>query len=947
MLIVPKAARVTTGILFGVFLTLAAQVQMVNEQLPLDGSISGNVWQEIPEQTDFRCLQASGKERPSAQTGFKVAADWDNLYINILCHESQMEKLRRSADLSKLWGSDTVEIFLSPTGQPDEFYQFAVSAGNLRFSMFYGEAGAIRPDPYQPFWESKIFYEKDYWLVQLRIPFSAFYMTRNAKWKTEWLVNIARSRVPTRERSTWSPLKSGFLEPHGFRRIKGFPIRNPVQDVVVSKVDPTIRNYINGIYSGPLQLTIEAHSAATGNYELRVEEPDGQSSMHAIRLNVGLNQVVLPNVEYLKKAEGKTNLKLTFKSAKDGTVFGRYYPIDIVYQPLRIELTAPGYKRSFYPGQDYSAIRGQLKLNLTPEQMKTTEVILSIAGGGMKEKTLTLKADAETIPFQFDSSSLAEGGKALLSASIRDGGKEIASATCHVTRLTENSGSMIWVENNVLIKNGKPWYPRFIYAHGYLGSKAFATRCQADQLGEARFRIRSLAPGKLIPGIEGKEATKDVRPCPELLEKIRRIVEKTKGTSEYDFYYLCDEPEYRSISPVYLKHIYDFVSELDPYHPLLTCTTAGDKYLQAADVFTPHPYLNPIISGGKRILAIPVNRVRNYLQNIAKFNRPDKIVGFTGQFFSYKFSNMLADYPTWEELESSNWSAIAQGSRFQFPYAYHDLGDRPHIYEGYRYFNQSIQALESLLLSNRKHPVKTLDPENMIDTLLVEDGKATLLIVVNLKNGPLHTVITAEHLKKYQSLLEFRGGGSREIVNGEFELSLKPYECVVLTSVKLDIGLKTRDEVLQEIAAKERARGSRANLLFEKGEAIEVNSSPFVEDTLMSMQQQRNKLFDGTLDVLGWKAKKSAKAPWYELGFRKDLPTFSKIMLHGCNMGNPAVKIWKYGDWQALSPKKSEAAEYSLLLDFGEKLKSVKVRFDFPGKTNGEPVELYEIELFE
>ena len=44
-----------------------------------------------------------------------------------------------------------------------------------------------------------------------------------------------------------------------------------------------------------------------------------------------------------------------------------------------------------------------------------------------------------------------------------------------------------------------------------------------------------------------------------------------------------------------------------------------------------------------------------------------------------------------------------------------------------------------------------------------------------------------------------------------------------------------------------------------------------------------------------------------------------------------------------LSPKK--VTKYSVLLDFGEELKSVKVRITFPFKVAKIPIELYEIEL--
>ena len=924
-------------------LTLSAQVKVVNGPIPLDGNFSKGVWQDVPEQSGFALLKRTGKTNPGTQTAFKVAADADNLYLNIRCYENRMDELKKTDNPSGLWGSDLVEIFLCPSGQPDEYYQFVATAGNLHFNMFYGEAGVITPDPYSPFWESKVFYGKDHWQVQIRIPFSAFYMTRNVKWSSSWLVNIARTRRTVLELSTWSPLTSGFHQSQAFRKLTGFPKRNPAQDVMIAKAEPVIRTFTDGIYSGPLELTIDANPAAAGKYSLSVEEPGGKSSVHEITLKGGLHKIVVPKVEYLKKTLGKTQLKLTLKAEMTGFVFGRSYPVDIVYQPIRIDLTAPGYKRNFYPGQDYSAIRGELKLNLSPEQRKKAEVKLSISGGGLAEKTQTFKADRETIAFRFDSEKLAEGGKVQLTAKLLENGRETASATCTVARLKKNKGSMIWIENNALIKNGRPWYPRFIYAQGFMGGKAFAERFKADDLATTPVHARTLEPNRLIKGLEAKEARKDVKPCPELFEKIRAIVEKYREDPTFCLYYISDEPECRNVSPVYLKYIYDFVSELDPYHPVFTCTRAAGKYLDCADAFSIHAYIGPIVSEGKRILTRPVHRIRNHLQEVTNSRRPDKVVGFTGQFFSYKFNNILGDYPTWEELESMSWSTIAQGSRLHYPYAYHDLGDRPQLYEGYRYFNQSIRALEKQLLSNRKFPVKAVDPENMIDTLLVEGDGVTLLIVVNLKNGPLDTVISADHLKKFSSLFEFRGEGSRKLDDGTLKLSLKPYECVILTSKKMDAGLKTRSQVLQEIAEAEKARTSRGSLLFEKGATFEVDSSN--PGRFLTAMGQRNKLFDGTLDMLGWQSSRWGKEHWYELNFRKHPPKFSKIRIYGYNMGNPAVRIWKFGEWKNLTPKKTEKGEYSILLDFGEELKSVKIRIDFPGKKHNQSVELYEIEL--
>ena len=154
------------GLAAALSLTLSAQVKMMNQPIPPNGDFSQGFWQDVPEQSGFVPLKSSGKTKPGAQTAFKVAADADNVYLNIRCYEPKMNELKKTDNPAGLWGSDLVEIFLCPTGQPDEYYQFAATAGNLHFNMFYGEAGVITPDPYSPFWESKVFYGKDYW--QLR-----------------------------------------------------------------------------------------------------------------------------------------------------------------------------------------------------------------------------------------------------------------------------------------------------------------------------------------------------------------------------------------------------------------------------------------------------------------------------------------------------------------------------------------------------------------------------------------------------------------------------------------------------------------------------------------------------------------------------------------------------------------------------------------------------------
>ncbi len=398
-------------------MSLAAQIKVVDSPVAMDGKLDDGAWKDAPVLSGFTNLSRAGKSAPDAQTEFKILADKENLYVGILCKEPQMKKVDTSPS-GPMWGPDAVELFLLPSGQPDEFYQFAVTAGNNRYSMFYGESGAIRPDPYLPFWESKVFYGSGFWSAELKIPFSALYMTRGEKWKPEWLFNVSRSRTPVPETTSWSPLKNSFHETANFNRVKGFPARNPSEDIFIRNIVPDIQSLKDGVYRGTATLSVLASAGAAGEYTLTCEEPGGKSLSEKITLKSGLNTVTLPKVEFLKKTPGKIPLKVTLTSEKTGVAVGRYYPVDIQYHPASLAFSRPSYRATFYPGQNADLVQGVLRLKLTPEQQKDAVVTLSIQGAGVKAQTKTLKATSDTLDFSFDTKGFKVGEKAVVKASV-------------------------------------------------------------------------------------------------------------------------------------------------------------------------------------------------------------------------------------------------------------------------------------------------------------------------------------------------------------------------------------------------------------------------------------------------------------------------------------------------------------------------------------------------
>ena len=149
--------------------------QAVN--IKIDGKLDEQSWQEAKTISDFVLLKSSGKTTPSEKTEVKMLTDKDALYFGFKCYglEELSDDLR--GEVTNAWANDLVEIFIAPTAGKDEYYQFALTAGGAYWSQFFAEAGNIKPDPYKPGFQLATGRTSDAWILEVRFPYSAFYMT--------------------------------------------------------------------------------------------------------------------------------------------------------------------------------------------------------------------------------------------------------------------------------------------------------------------------------------------------------------------------------------------------------------------------------------------------------------------------------------------------------------------------------------------------------------------------------------------------------------------------------------------------------------------------------------------------------------------------------------------------------------------------------------------------
>ncbi len=872
--------------------------------ITLNGRMDDPVWESVETYTDFREVKIDGQILTEEQTFFKIVPCKDRIYVGIKCMSLDTKKIFTSN--ADVWNAEGIELFLSPSGNPYDFYQFYVSPKDIKIANYYEEGGNISPDPYEPEWSYASYIGEDYWTSVVELPLTAFYMTTQDRWSSRWLVNVARRHISPSHSyhySSWSTLTDGFLFPDKFNSLDGFPIRSPKNEFCISQVTADITEEREDGYRGLMNVNINA--AYGGEFVFTSDYADTAT----VVLNKGLNAFTAPcHFEELTRYSVCVSLTRT----EDNVEFKRHYPVKVSYEPIMVAFTKPEFRTNFYPGQDCTSIEGKVKAALP--------VTLKLEGPGIETQVITPNEDGS---FVFATPNF-EKGDAFLTATTAE--NEIVKK---IRNLPPSENMMTWISGGNLIVNGKPLLRRNMYADYYFGGEAFKRKYDAEDLHLTREIVSqrgTLSSFRVIPGSEsmGGEATLDARPSDKMMQHVESVVKDNQGR-DFAYYYICDEPECRRISPIYLQYIYDLITEMDPYHVVLMASRSADTYVDVADWFETHPYINPSMDkDGNRVYVRNINTVGRCVDDIVKLNRPDKCIGFLPTCFA-ELKGRKDPYPTFDEYICHTWVGMIHGGKTLWPYAYHDINDRASIYEGTRYIFSSFEALEELIL----HAKRTVLMRNdKIDSVLYELGEEKMFVLCNM-TGELQKV-TLDGISG--TWYAFRQ--NRQITGNTFDL--KPLEVVIGTTEVKDTGLPTYQETSALIDEIEYRRTHSGSLLFERDADIEITKSAG-----SSGLGWCSKLFDGVHDNLAWESR-SAGEKFLELNLTKIKPNFNKVVICGHNIADMEVLVRNNGELTTPEMAEVKTEEFSTTFLLKDTVCPDALRLEFKGKN----VEVYEIEVF-
>ena len=427
----------------------------------------------------------------------------------------------------------------------------------------------------------------------------------------------------------------------------------------------------------------------------------------------------------------------------------------------------------------------------------------------------------------------------------------------------------------------------------------------------------------ITPDIVGgsDDANKELDSNDEVFDALDELIEYHKD-KDFAYYYLSDEPECRQVSLIYLKYVYDYLTDKDPYHVTRISSRNATAYIEVGDFFETHPYINPYTDeNGKRVYGRPFNTLGKFVDDIIKLGRTDRCMGFLGACYA-GIVGKKDPYPTFDEYICNSWAGIVRGAKSLRQYAYHDMNDRAQMYEGSRYIFSSVVALEDLLLdAERTTLIQNMD----VECALYELNGKKVFVLVNFTQEE-QTVTLNELTGTWHN---FRHGTT---VTGP-TFTLKPIEVLIGTNEVLDAGLPTYQETVELIGKLEAERMSNKSLLFERQKDIKATSSNGIG--------WMRKLFDGVNDNYCWEQNKGDNK-FYEIDISKVKPAFNKVIISGRNIDNMEIKV-RVGE-ELVTPEIAEvqSEEFSTTFILKDTITPDALRLEF----HKDRIELYEIEVF-
>lgn len=178
------------AVLFTTFLCMGEELSYpvfpLKKAPAMNGEWSTGAWEDIPAATGLSQMK-TGEFSQMRQTAFKMGWFENDLYISVRCNEPTPERIKTDANNYRdgWYPDDHLEFFFSKNNSSNKgFKQFVVNSRAGRWCNFTAHG---KSDD----WKAAALKGKDFWTVEIRIPFSLLDISSDFRTGKFWF-NLAR-----------------------------------------------------------------------------------------------------------------------------------------------------------------------------------------------------------------------------------------------------------------------------------------------------------------------------------------------------------------------------------------------------------------------------------------------------------------------------------------------------------------------------------------------------------------------------------------------------------------------------------------------------------------------------------------------------------------------------------------------------------------------------------
>jgi len=598
-------------------------VKIVGKAPVINGRLDDPAWKKAAELTGFSLLDTG--EPALNQTKVLVLCNEVNLYVSFYCHDPQIKKIvaevREGRD-GPLWKDDCVELFLDPLNDGSTYYHFIVNSLGLQYDGRCLAGEKTENGKWDGVWEAKTAKEKDYWTVEMAIPFATLGLAEG-KVKNEWGGNFCRefqhhtlithaaspADLP-QELSSLFPATGGFCNPDQFGLLKGLKVNFSSYFYTMDAL--SLGEGVIGTSILKAEVKNDAGSEDELVLRLNILTPEGKtlSEQKAVTLQKGKSAEV--DLNYTLKDKGEHLLQLLLESNRGFLHSAQLYKVEV---PSLLDLFLLGSSQTF---EDF--VKTKVIINTKMEELvdKQLEVLLSNADDESFVSTKIQKLISRKNQVSFDISSIPLGSYVLEAHLVGTGGKLLGSSRVPFEKISPEKANRVTLDENYYLKvNGKSLFPfgfynidiKELYAdRGDLQSlekrikilkdagvtvvrlhwvhfhKAAFAQATLDFMHKQGLKVIVNEPSNSLDYHTVYGELHETVLNPELPEyenfKVDSLAEGVRRFRDHPAllaWYVSDEavaragyhPELEQLKPDNLKRLINIVRQEDPYHPIM------------------------------------------------------------------------------------------------------------------------------------------------------------------------------------------------------------------------------------------------------------------------------------------------------------------------------------------------------------------------------------------